>query len=169
MGDFWFSWIPFILMFIPETISKKHHLNPFFTSHILLAMARILQTRKNFDLEHWEKYFKELWDDELSRRIEAVEKLIETPEGQEKLLKKMEDKWNSAEWQFAKLAESIHSWELKKEHLARFAKQEDITWETFLNILKEENPQLDAEKFTEDCREYLDEEPNLLLEKLLNS
>ena len=122
-------------MFIPETISKKHHLNPFFISHILLAMARILQARKNFDLEHWEKYFKELWDGELSRRIEAVEKLIETPEGQEKLLKKMED----------------------------------ITWETFLNILKEENPQLDAEKITEDCRKYLHEEPNLLLEKLLNS
>lgn len=69
----------------------------------------MLQAKRDFDIEHWEKYYNELSEEEISRRIEEIEALIETPESQGKLLKSMEEKENTAERQFAKLAESICS------------------------------------------------------------
>lgn len=132
-------------------------------------MRRILQAKRDFDIENWEKYCNELSNKELSRRIEEIEALIETPEGQEKLLKRMEEKRNTAERQFAKLAESVHTWALKKEYLARFAKQKDITWETFLSILKEENPKLNTEAFTEDCKKYFSRNSNPQMQKFLKT
>lgn len=96
-------------MFLSEEICNKHGLKPFFVCNILLAMRRILQAKRDFNIEHWEKYCNELSDKELSRRIEEIEALIETPEGQEKLLKRMEEKRNSTERQFATLAESVHT------------------------------------------------------------
>lgn len=156
-------------MFLPEEICEKHGLKPFFVCNILLAMRRVLQAKRDFDIEHWENYYNELSDEELSKRIEEIEALIETPEGQKKLLKNIEEKRNTAERQFSKLAESIKYWTIPKAYLTRIAKQEDITWENFLSILKEENPELDIEKFTEDCRKYFSRNSNPQMQKLLKN
>ncbi|MDO4713886.1 MAG: hypothetical protein Q4B28_04510 [bacterium] len=94
-------------MFLPEEICEKHGLKPFFICNILLAMRRVLQAKRDFDIEHWENYYNELSDGELSKRIEAFEQLISSPNGEQQLLEKLEEKENNPERQFSKLAESI--------------------------------------------------------------
>lgn len=156
-------------MFFPEEICQKHSLKPFFVCNILLAMRRIQKAKKDFDIEHRKKYLNESSEKEMIKKIEAFEQLISSPEGKEVLLKRLEEKENNPERQFSKLAESIKYWTIPKAYLTRIAKQEDITWKNLLSILKEENPELDIEKFTEDCKKYFSRNSNPQMQKLLKS
>ncbi len=150
-------------MLLWEEICKKHQLHPFFVCQIFTFMSWILEAESNFDIEHLEKYKNPI---PIPVNLENLENF--TPEEWKRYEKYLRKKLNNPNRTYWRLTDEIRYEQVKKKYIALIAKKEEATWRNFLTILKTEQPQLDTATFTQDCKQDLLENPDPLLEKLLN-
>ena len=158
-----------IFMFLSEEICEKHNLNTLFVCEILMFMTWIAESKSDFDINHLEKYdiLKDFYEKYDSYDFENLSEKEE-----EKIWDEMRSHIKAAgidARRFHNIAESITDNTTKKKYVSLIAKKQQINRENFLKILQCENPNLDIQAFTDDCKENLIENPDPLFEKLLKN
>lgn len=136
---------------------------------ILMFMTWIAESKSDFDINHLEKYdiLKDFYEKYDSYDFENLSEKEE-----EKIWDEMRSHIKAARIDarhFYNIAESITDNTTKKKYVSLIAKKQQISWENFLKILQCENPNLDIQAFTDDCKENLIENPDPLFEKLLKN
>lgn len=157
-------------MHLQPKYCEKYGFHTVFINTILTYMTWIANAKNDFNIEHLEKYDKFGPCEAQRYWSEHFEELTE--EENQSLLKEIEEYLKTCDEEgrnFISLQGIFVTNRSKKEYIALIARKEHITRKKFLTILQYENPKLNIQAFTEDCKNQLTEDPDPLMKKLLDA